>query len=176
MREVVAHDGLDFSNEDYESMILAKTASLIAGACELGALAGGANWRGPLHRFGISLGVAFQIADDLLDYTATEQVAGKPVGQDLREHKVTLPLIVAVPRMSADERLLVEALMANPSPGDSEIAVVIQIVEQRGGIIAARERAFEMVQWAEAELEEVPSGIAKDALSASITYCVERSR
>ena len=176
MREVVAHDGLDFSEEDYESMILAKTASLISGACELGALAGGAEWRGPLRRFGTNLGAAFQIADDLLDYTATEQATGKPVGQDLREHKVTLPLIVAVPRMSPDERRLVEALLADPSPGDSEIAEVIQIVETRGGIIAARERALEMVQRAEAELEEVPSGIARDALRASITYCVERSR
>ncbi len=176
MREVVAFDGLDFSEEDYESMILAKTASLIAGSCELGALAGGEEWRGPLRRFGTSLGAAFQIADDLLDYTATEQATGKPVGQDLREHKVTLPLIVAVQRMSTDERGLVEALMADPSPGDADIAAIIQIVDARGGIIAARERALEMVQRAEAELQDVPPGVARDALSASITYCVERSR
>jgi octaprenyl-diphosphate synthase len=176
MREVVAFDGLDFSESDYESMILAKTASLISGACELGALAGGDEWRGPLRRFGTNLGAAFQIADDLLDYTATEEATGKPVGQDLREHKVTLPLIVALSRMNPDERRLVEDLMADPTPEDSEIAAVIQIVDARGGIVAARERASEMVQRAETELEAVPAGSARDALSASITYCVERSR
>ena len=176
MREVVAFDGLEFSDRSYESMILAKTASLIAGACELGALAGGAEWRDPLRRFGTSLGAAFQIADDLLDYTASQQATGKPVGQDLREHKVTLPLISAIPRMTQDERALVEALMADPSPGDSEIAAVIQIVDACGGIIAAGERALEMARNAEAELEGVPPGPAKDALSASIAYCVGRSR
>jgi len=176
MREILAYDGLDFSEEDYESLILAKTASLMAGACELGALAGGSQWREPLRRFGTNLGAAFQIADDLLDYTATEQATGKPVGHDLREHKVTLPLIAALPRMSPDERRLVEALMADPSPDDSRISAVIQIVDDRGGIIAARERALQMVHCAEVELEVIPSGIARDALSASITYCVERSR
>ena len=176
MREVVSHDGLDFSEVDYESMILAKTASLMAGSCELGALAGGEQWRQPLRRFGTNLGVAFQIADDLLDYTATEQATGKPVGQDLREHKVTLPLIAALQFMSADERKLVDDLFADPSPGDSEIAAVIKIVESRGGISTARTRALEMVRGAEVELEALPPGAARDSLRASITYCVERRR
>ena len=151
-------------------------ASLIAGACELGALAGGSEWRDPQRRFGTSLGAAFQMADDLLDYTATEQATGKPVGQDLREHKITLPLISALPRMSQDERRLVEALMADPSPGDSEIAAIVQVVEERGGITTARERAMEMAHRAEAELVEVQPGTARDALMASITYCVERGK
>lgn len=176
MREVVAHDGLDFSEADYESLILAKTASLMAGACELGALAGGVEWRDPLRRYGTNLGAAFQITDDLLDYTATEAATGKPVGQDLREHKVTLPLIAAMPRMSSGERRQVETLMADPAPDDSTISAVIQIVDARGGIVAARERALQMAHCAEVELDEIPSGIARDALSASITYCVERSR
>jgi len=176
MREVVSHDGLEFSEAAYESMILAKTASLMAGSCELGALAGGDEWREPLRRFGTNLGAAFQIADDLLDYTATEQATGKPVGQDLREHKVTLPLIAALPNFSADERQLVEDLMGDPSPGNSEITAVINIVDSRGGIDAARERALEMGHRAEAELEVLPPGPARDSLSASITYCVERGR
>ena len=176
MREVMSYDGLDFSEKDYESLILAKTASLMAGACELGALAGGEEWREPLRRFGTSLGAAFQIADDLLDYTATEQATGKPVGQDLREHKVTLPLIAAIPRMNADERRIVEALMADASPHDAEISAVIRIVDARGGIAAAREQAMKLVRRAEEELDKIPSGVARDALNASITYCVERSR
>ena len=176
MREVVSYDGLDFSEQDYESLILAKTASLMAGACELGALAGGPEWREPLRRFGTDLGAAFQIADDMLDYTATAEVTGKPVGQDLREHKVTLPLIAAVPHMNSEERSLLEALMDNPEPDDEVIADAIRIVDDKGGIQAARERALELARRAEAELEPVPAGEAREALRASITYCVERRR
>ncbi len=176
MREVVAYDGLDFTERDYDSLILAKTASLMAGACELGGLAGGNQWRERLRRYGTDLGAAFQIADDLLDYTATEEVTGKPAGQDLREHKVTLPLIAAVPYLNTSERRQIEALMANPTPDDSEIAAIIEIVDARGGIDTARERASELAGSAEAELEYLPPGPAREALRASITYCVERRR
>jgi octaprenyl-diphosphate synthase len=176
MREVVSYDGLDLSEADYESLILAKTASLMAGACELGALAGGHEWREPLRRYGTDLGAAFQIADDMLDYSASSDVTGKPVGQDLREHKVTLPLIAVLPLLNVDERSLLERLMADPAPDDAEISDVIAIVDCRGGVLAARERALGLAQRAEAELEVLPPGVAREALRASITYCVERSR
>ena len=176
MREVVSYDGLDFSEADYEKMILAKTASLMAGACELGALAGGPEWREPLRRYGTDLGAAFQIADDILDYSASSDVTGKPVGQDLREHKVTLPLIAVIPRLNADERRLFERLMANPEPDDADISHAMKIVEERGGVPAAHERALELAHRAEAELEALPRSAAREALRASITYCVERSR
>ena len=176
MRELISYDGLEFSEADYQSLILAKTASLMAGACELGALAGGQRWREPFRRYGTNLGAAFQVADDLLDYTATEDVTGKPVGQDLREHKVTLPLIAAIPRMSTGERAQVESLMANPTPEKPEIDAVIKIVEACDGIGAARARASEMASQAEAELDDVPPGPARDALLASISYCVERRK
>jgi len=176
MREVLAYDGLEFSEEGYRSLILGKTASLIAGACELGALAGGPEWRDVMRSYGTDLGAAFQIADDLLDYTATEEATGKPVGQDLREHKVTLPLIAALPQMSADDRVVVESLMADPEPDDDHIAAVIRIVEARGGIEAARERASELANGAEKKLDRLPAGAARDALRSCITYCVERSK
>lgn len=176
MREVLSYDGIEFSEDDYERLILAKTASLMAGACELGALAGGERWREPLRRYGTNLGAAFQVADDLLDYTGTEDVAGKPVGQDLREHKVTLPLIAAVPRMSQEERAQVESLLANPNPDVEEVSAVIQMVDALDGISAARARASQMANRAEVELEDVPAGSAREALRASISYCVERRR
>jgi len=92
MRQLTAYDALAFSEEDYFQLISAKTASLMSAACELGALAGMSQYRVPLARFGHHLGMAFQIADDLLDYTGSEAVTGKPSGHDLRERKVTLPL------------------------------------------------------------------------------------
>ncbi|MDH3455875.1 MAG: polyprenyl synthetase family protein, partial [Gemmatimonadota bacterium] len=112
MREIEAHDVLDFTLEDYDRLIDAKTASLMSGACEVGALGGDPAHREPLKRFGRYLGMAFQIADDVLDYTSTKEVTGKPAGLDLREHKITLPLIAALPEMTADERRAVQTLMS----------------------------------------------------------------
>ncbi len=176
MREVVAHDVLSFTQDDYEQLIRAKTASLMAGACELGALASDDEFREPLRQYGLNLGSAFQIADDLLDYTAPESATGKPASQDLREHKITLPLIAALPHMISDERQQVEDLMANQNPGADEINAIIRIVEARGGIAAARERAQELALKAEAELDALPSGRARDALRDCITYSIERRR
>ncbi|MWO29253.1 hypothetical protein GQN02_24265, partial [Escherichia coli] len=110
MRQLSAHDALDFSEADYYRLIDAKTASLMAAACELGALSGSPAHREAVRRFGWELGRGFQIADDLLDYTADSAVTGKPSGLDLREHKVTLPLIAVLPRLGATERAEVDAL------------------------------------------------------------------
>jgi octaprenyl-diphosphate synthase len=86
MRQLGAVDALAFSEEDYCHLIRAKTASLIAGACESGAMCGAPEFREALATYGDRLGMAFQIADDILDYTGNESVTGKPVGIDLREH------------------------------------------------------------------------------------------
>lgn len=176
MREVVAHDVLDFTQDDYEQLIQSKTASLMAGACECGSLVGGGEFRESLRCYGLYLGSAFQIADDLLDYTATESVTGKPTGQDLREHKITLPLIAALPEMDRDEVDQVERLMADPTPDEDKINAVIKIVENRGGIDAARGRAQEFALRAETELETVPAGRARDSLRDCITYSTTRRR
>ena len=101
MRQLGAVDALGFSEQDYFHLIRAKTASLIAGACESGAMCGAPEFREALAKYGDRVGMAFQIADDILDYMGNESVTGKPVGLDLREHKVTLPLIAALPRVSA---------------------------------------------------------------------------
>jgi octaprenyl-diphosphate synthase len=176
MREVVAHDVLDFTQDDYEQLIQSKTASLMAGACECGSLVGGGEFRESLRCYGLYLGSAFQIADDLLDYTATESVTGKPTGQDLREHKITLPLIAALPAMDRDEVDQVERLMADPTPDEDKINAVIKIVENRGGIDAARGRAQEFALRAETALETVPAGRARDSLRDCITYSTTRRR
>jgi octaprenyl-diphosphate synthase len=174
MRELQAHDSLEYSDEGYEQLIRAKTASLMSGACELGALSAGRRTRDALKRYGLFLGMAFQITDDLLDYTGSASVTGKPTGLDLREHKITLPLISALPKMSADERKLVERLMADPAPSDPLIESVIAVVDARGGLSAAHQRAQELALQAETELEAVPPGLARDALRDCLVYAIER--
>ena len=176
MRQLEAHDKLAYGEEQYDQLIRAKTASLLSGACEVGALRAPAPYREALARFGMRLGMAFQIADDLLDYTAPEAVTGKPSGLDLREHKVTLPLIAALGDMAPDDRRLVAELMATPEPPDGVVTEVIRRVAAAGGLEYARRRALELAQQAEAELEVLPASPARDALRDSIAYAVERRR
>src|SRR5581483_12507664 len=124
-------------------LIRAKTASLISAACESGALCGAPAYREALAAYGDRLGMAFQIADDILDYTEDETVTGKPSGLDLREHKMTLPLIAALPKLSPAARSRVDELFAAESPEDEQIADVIGIVAEAGGIAYAHRRGEE---------------------------------
>jgi octaprenyl-diphosphate synthase len=178
MRQLEAHDKLAYGESAYDQLIRAKTASLLSGACEVGALAAPAAFRQALARFGMLLGMAFQITDDLLDYTELEAVTGKPSGLDLREHKVTLPLIAALARMPVDGggRRVVAELMEAAEPSDDLVAAVIRLVEGAGGLETARQRALDLAQQAEAELDLLPPSPARDALQGSIAYAVERRR
>ena len=130
--------------------------------------------REALARFGMLLGMAFQITDDLLDYTQPEAVTGKPSGLDLKEHKVTLPLIAALPRFTPEERQTVIRLMATSDPSDAQVAEVIRLVEAGGGLEFARQRALDLAQQADAELAALPPSLAREALRDSIAYAVER--
>jgi octaprenyl-diphosphate synthase len=174
MRQLLAHDPLEFSEEQYDLLIRAKTASLVSGACEIGALRAAPEERAALRNFGEALGMAFQIVDDLLDYTEDASVTGKPFGSDLREHKVTLPLLAALPRMEDAERRQVARLLHTPEPSDAQIAGVIFAVGQAGGLEYARERALQLAQQAERELDRLSPSAARDALRASITYVIDR--
>jgi octaprenyl-diphosphate synthase len=176
MRQLEAHDKLAYGEGAYDALIRAKTASLLSGACEVGALTAPANYRQALARFGMLLGMAFQITDDLLDYTEPEAVTGKPSGLDLREHKVTLPLIAALARLPAEGegRRVVAELMEAAEPSDDLVAEVIRLVEGAGGLETARQRALDLAQQAEAELDVLPPSPARDALQGGIAYAVER--
>ncbi|MGE0441978.1 MAG: polyprenyl synthetase family protein [Gemmatimonadales bacterium] len=176
MRQLLAHDPLTFTEADYDLLIRAKTASLISGACECGALKAGAEIRMGMARFGNALGMAFQIIDDLLDFTEVEAVTGKPSGHDLKEHKVTLPLIHALPRFSPAQRADVNELMAAPDPSPEQVARVVAHVGAVGGLDYARDRAQTHAREALAELERLPAGPARDLLEACVVFVTERRK
>jgi len=176
MRQLLAHDPLQFSEEEYDLLIQSKTASLVSGACEVGALQARPADRLALRRFGEALGMAFQIVDDLLDYVGDSSVTGKPSGSDLREHKVTLPLIAALSRMGPQERRMVAELLTTPEPSDAQIVEVIATVGEAGGFDYARQRALNLAERADRELDRLPSSPAREALRASIVYVVDRRR
>src|SRR5690606_11924060 len=176
MRQLLAHDALAFTEREYDLLIRSKTASLLAGACEVGAVGAPPPVQRALASYGEALGMAFQIVDDLLDYTADEAATGKPSGLDLREHKVTLPLLAALPRMSRAQRAGVERLMDTPEPTDEQITAVVKSVSEAGGLVYARDRAQHMAQQAEAALAVLPPSPARETLRAGITYVLDRRR
>ena len=174
MRQLAVQDALSFTEDDYYRLIGSKTASLISAACEIGSLAGARHHRQALADYGSALGMAFQIADDLIDYTEKESTTGKPTGLDLKEHKVTLPLIAAMRLMGSDDRRRVDQLFANSDPGDAEVRDVIQIVADNGGLDYAREKGAVFAEQAKAALANVPGTVARTALIESISYVMER--
>jgi octaprenyl-diphosphate synthase len=176
MRQLAQYDALAFREEDYEVTIRSKTATLLSAACESGALEADPAARDAMRRYGEALGMAFQVADDLLDYAGAADVTGKPSGQDLKEHKVTLPLIAALPRMRDDERRAVERLFATPAPSDEQVQAVVSAVEREGGLDYAHRRAHAWAAEAAAALEELPPSEASEALHGAILYAVERRR
>lgn len=176
MRQLTSFDALGFTERDYYELIEAKTASLMAAACEMGALAGAVEFRMPLRRFGLNLGMAFQIADDLLDYTGSEAVTGKPSGHDLREHKVTLPLIETLKRATPAESAVIRSFFDRKEADEKEIAQIVDIVTERGGLDFATARAEEFAERALEALTVVAPGAARTALEDSVRYAVRRSR
>lgn len=174
MRQLMSHDTLLFSEEDYYLLCQCKTAALMAAACELGGMFGAGFTREPLRDFGFHLGMAFQITDDLLDYTVPADVTGKPSGQDLREHKVTLPLIAALQEMDAADRTVVRQLFVDPEPAEDAVRDVMIAVDQNGGLEYARSMAQEFGDRARANLEELPADSCREALDAAVDFVTQR--
>ena len=174
IRQLAAVDALAFSEGDYEKLIRHKTAVLFRAACEVGSLSGARRHREALARYGECLGMAFQVADDLLDYTEREETTGKPSGLDLKEHKVTLPLIAALRTVTPAARARVESLFAAAVPTEAEVHEVVEIVSEAGGLDYARRRGEEFAHEAEAALDGLPASPARTALEDAIRYVMER--
>lgn len=174
MRQLAAINALEFDEAEYVKLIRAKTASLLSAACETGAFYGAIRHRAPLARYGERLGLAFQIADDLLDYTADESTTGKPSGLDLKEHKVTLPLIGALPKLSKAARARVDALFADDSPSDELVTEVVAIVSEAGGLDYARTRGAQFADEARDALATLPDSPVRASLADAIVYVMER--
>jgi octaprenyl-diphosphate synthase len=177
LRQLTSHDALDFTEADYTRLIAAKTASLMAAACELGALVGPSEAREAFRRYGHALGMAFQVADDLLDYEGSEALTGKPVGHDLRERKVTLPLVFALRNVSEAAGERIRSFFTRVDPTDAEIEEIIEIVREAGGLEYARTEARRYADEAREALASVGrSGRAMESLEAAIEYAIERRR
>jgi len=176
MRQLAAHDALSSTEDDYYSLCDCKTASLMSAACEIGALVGQPEYRKPLASYGRDLGMAFQIIDDVIDYSVSTDITGKPSGLDLKEHKVTLPLIAAFPKMDASARAAVEDLFSDPEPSDDSVRAVGDLVREVGGLEVAREKAVAFARSATSHLDGIPEDPFVRMLRLIVDFVLERQR
>jgi octaprenyl-diphosphate synthase len=128
---------------DYMELVDRKTASLFSACARLGAIAAGADEaaESSLGEYAWNLGIAFQLIDDILDFTSREKILGKPVGNDLREGKVTLPLIYALQSAEPEERRLIETVLEEGNYDQVPFGKILHILNRYGGIEKAHERA-----------------------------------
>jgi octaprenyl-diphosphate synthase len=165
----------DVAVEDYLQVIRFKTAKLFEASARLGAVLADADsaTEEACADYGRSLGTAFQLVDDLLDYEGATEQLGKNVGNDLREGKPTLPLLIAMERGSADERAIVRHAIEHGEV--ARLADIVRIVRSTGAIVATREAARAEADKARASLEVLPATAYRDALLDLSVRSVERS-
>jgi len=155
-----------------------KTACLFSACAKLGAVAGGAEtqFEERLGDFAWNLGMAFQLIDDMLDFTSIEQTLGKPVGGDLREGKVTLPLVYALETASPAERAIVEKVLSDRSYDSVPFADILAMVERHSGIQRTRERAQQFTDHARQIVSEFPENPYQRALFTLTDLVTARDR
>src|SRR5258708_8857018 len=153
---------------DYMELIDRKTASLFSACARLAALCAGADEANEtrLGAFRSKLGIAFQLIDDIFDFTSREKILGKPVGNDLRERKVTLPLIYALETAEAEERKLVESVLTDGNYDQVPFSNILYVLNRHRGIERAQERAESFSEKARAIIAEFPESPYQRALAA----------
>jgi octaprenyl-diphosphate synthase len=167
---------IDTLEEEYFEIVGNKTAVLFSAACEIGAILGDAapDKRTSLRDFGYRLGVAFQLKDDILDYTSDDNVLGKRVGTDLKEGKVTLPLIHALRSANNKERSSIQRILNKPSASLQDFNKVKNIIEKYKGIDYTFNTMRACTENARQSLSVFPSSPYREALFALAGYMVER--
>jgi octaprenyl-diphosphate synthase len=153
-----------------------KTAELFAAACAIPALFQPSTLHitEPLLEFGRDLGLCFQLVDDLLDFTSNRSRLGKPVLADLREGRVTLPIILLLPRLNRDQKSRLEQVVVDGAFDAISEQEVLEIVRTSGVLDEVQRRAFEHAERAKSRLECLPPSPERDALARATTLLVER--
>lgn len=173
---MVSHD-IAITQAVYEEVIEAKTAVLFAAACELGAvITDQPEHRDALRRYGHALGMAFQLADDAMDYATSSTALGKAIGDDFREGKVTLPVILAYAAADAIERAFWQrALESEQAFTPAMLNEARALLLKHGAIEQALQRADYYRRQAVAALDVFPASVAKRALEDAAAFAVERA-
>ncbi|HDR67793.1 MAG TPA: polyprenyl synthetase family protein [Bacteroidaceae bacterium] len=168
---------LNIDTETYYEIIRKKTATLIASCTACGAKAAGADddMVKNLYDIGTNIGMAFQIKDDLFDYQP-RGIIGKPIGNDIKEKKITLPLICALNHCDSKEKRVILRKIRNGKPNSKEVGEIIHFVTVNGGLDFANNKMLEFKSKAMDEIDKFPDSDARSALKNLIEFTVSRKR
>lgn len=174
--QLAAANDTSTSLDQYKNIIAAKTAALFSAACEIGPIIAGAGTdaQKAMRDYGHNLGMAFQIADDVLDYTADEGKLGKTVGDDFREGKLTAPVLIALEKANDEERAFWTRTMGDLNQQDGDLATAKAILNRHGAIEAGLVMARNYAAAGHAALNTAPPSALRDALAAVLDFAVER--
>ena len=174
--QLTAAANLSTTEDIYIKVVRGKTAALFASACEVGGVIAGSDddtVRG-LRAYGDALGIAFQIADDLLDYGGDTGATGKNVGDDFRERKLTLPVIKAIAKADAEERAFWVRTIEKGQQEDGDLDTALALIAKHGTMEATRADALNWVQRAKAALDPAPDHPIRDDLHDLADYVINR--
>jgi octaprenyl-diphosphate synthase len=162
---------------DYDQVIRAKTATLFEAAAEVGAMAGGADMAGrnALRDYGRELGLAFQLVDDVLDYRGERDAMGKNTGDDLREGKMTLPVILALERANPAERETIATALGRAEAGEAALTQVLAIMNRYGTLAQTLDKAQGHVRLAREALRPLPASTMRTLLGDIAEFYVARA-
>lgn len=163
---------------DYIKIVEHKTASLIAASCRMGAILADASeaQQEALFRFGQYLGIAFQVADDTLDYTADGASLGKTIGQDLRQGKATLPLLHLLKHCSEEDAGMIKDRMETRTLSPTDLERILFLMNEYGSVTYSMERAQTYINAAKRELDNFEDCPARRALTVAADYMITRDR
>ncbi|MBO6721729.1 MAG: polyprenyl synthetase family protein, partial [Roseitalea sp.] len=167
---------LSTTEDDYLAVIKAKTAALFLAAAEVGPIVAGAgsDERAALRSYGLNLGLAFQLVDDVLDYGGNEGDLGKNVGDDFREGKITLPVLLAYRRGSDDERTFWRKSLEDGDNGAERLEQARALMARHGALADTIQRAWHFGAIARDALAPMPATPQKDALLDVVDFCISR--
>ncbi len=176
--ELLSARRMDTSEERYLERVNRKTACLIAACCKGGATVGGASDEQIelMNDYGVNLGIAFQIMDDVLDYTGAEEIIGKPAGNDLRQGLVTLPLIYALRNEHNGRIEQVQRLLTAEKPSEDDVTAVVRWVNATSAIQESLDVAREYALRAKSLLAEFPQSPDRATLEEVVDFVLARSR
>jgi octaprenyl-diphosphate synthase len=166
---------LDIDEETYFRIISDKTASLLSTCCQIGALSCSdkPEYHQAMRTFGENLGLAFQIRDDILDYEGSTKIIGKPVGGDIKEKKITLPLIHSLKQVSGSEASSIRKIIKGGSD-NRDVKRIIEFVRANNGIEYALQKANEYSNKAKDSLQVFPSSQSRIAMEALVDFVIDR--
>ena len=175
--QLTAQRQIDTDEDKYLRIIRAKTAALFAAACRIAPVVAEAGEEAELalESYGRNLGIAFQLVDDAIDYTSDVATSGKGLGDDFRDGKMTLPIILAFARGSEEDRKFWRAAVSGERVSDEDLAQAVSILRSSGAIADTLERARLYARRAVDALAMFPGGKAKAALTEAVEFAVARA-